>query len=323
MALMNPTWSAGSDYSANDLVTSDGVVYKALNAITGNSNNQEPFIDETNWALLAVQKIQSENSLIQAIRLEINVDNEMINQTIPLYIQLAEVSFQTRIRAPIQRSRVSLTTDADSKVTIPGDLLQVINMRIEGEASGSTLLSRGGTEILAGNYEEYKNLQRYYQGDDNAFGNGFTSTYEAPVYWFDSSHFWIAPDLDTGTKIELYYYSAIPSLGSTVFLVDANGNALNSAGMTLAQWVAEGGGNDADNFVQATERVTNNWFVQAAPQMLLYGALVQAASYLHNDERAPMWQERFKAAENETKDLIQRFEEGRHHIQQIHNAYSI
>ncbi len=323
MAVTYSDWAGTTvSYTSGQKVKDDGVVYAANKAIASNANNTRPCEAPDDWDPVAVLRIQSYSSLIEAIRLELNTTDDRINDSVPLYIQMAEASFRTRIRAPIQRCETVLTVDAESKVSIPSDLLQVINLRInDDDAGGDSIISRGGTEILAGNYEEYKDLQRFYKSS-NGFVNrrAAPTNYDAPVYWFDSSSFYIAPDLDEGTELELYYYATIPDLGSTVFIVDGDGSALNGAGQTLAEWVAAG--NDADDFVQASEEVSVNWFIQAAPQMLLYGALVSATSYLHNDERAPMWHQRFQAAELETMELIDRFEEGRHHTQQIYNAYS-
>ena len=321
MARIYPEWSATSDYAVDAIARREGILYKATSAITGNSTNVEPRLNEDEWDVYAVVRIEDYYSLIEAIRLELNrTDDEYLTQSIPLFIQLAEESFQTRIRAPIQRSRMILTVDAESRVAVPSGLLQVLNLRINGDQlQGSSLLSAGQSEILAGNFEEYIDLKRSYSNDFTF--NSYPSNYDAPVYWFDSTYFNIAPTLEEGTELELWYYEQIPQLGREVLLTDANGNPINSAGQTLTQWTDSG--ESASSFVQATEVVISNWFVSAVPQLLLYGALVNAESFLKEDARIPLWQSRFQAAEAETMELIQRFEEGRAHTQQLYNAYSI
>ena len=323
MAIIFPDWVAANDYAVGAIVKKDGVSYKAQNAITGSDSNQEPRLDTTNWEVYSVLRILDYYSLIEAVRLELNRnDDEYLVQSIPLFIQLAEESFQTRIRAPIQRSRMVLPVDAESRITVPSGLLQVLNLRINSdELQGNSILSEGQSEILAGNFEEFIRLKRSYSTDFNS--NAYPSNYDAPVYWFDSTYFNIAPTLEEGTELELWYYEQIPQLGREVLLTDAAGNPINDQGMTETQWIEEGGGNTADNFVQATELVISNWFISAVPQLLLYGALVNAESYLKEDQRIPLWQARFQAAEAETMELIQRFEEGRSHTQQLYNAYSI
>ena len=322
MARIYPEWLAATTYAMNDIARRDGILYRATSAITGNASNSEPRLDEDNWDVYAVVKIQDYYSLIEAIRLELNRnDDEYLVQSIPLFIQLAEESFQTRIRAPIQRSRRVVATDAESRIEVPAGLLQVINLRInDDQLQGSSLLSAGQSEILAGNFEEYIDLKRSYSNDFTF--NSYPYNYDAPVYWFDSQYFNIAPTLEEGTEIEVWFYEQIPQLGREVTLTNSSGAPINDEGQTSAQWVAEGGGNTANNFVQATEIVIQNWFTSAVPQLLLYGALVNAESYLKEDQRIPLWQARFQAAEAETMELIQRFEEGRSHTLQLYNAYS-
>ena len=321
MARIYAEWSATADYAVGAIARREGILYKATSAITGNATNVEPRLNEDEWDVYAVVRIEDYYSLIEAIRLELNrTDDEYLTQSIPLFIQLAEESFQTRIRAPIQRSRMVLTVDAESRVAVPSGLLQVLNLRINGDQlQGSSLLSAGQSEILAGNFEEYIDLKRSYSNDFTF--NSYPSNYDAPVYWFDSTYFNIAPTLEEGTELELWYYEQIPQLGREVLLTDANGNPINSDGQTLTQWTDSG--ESASSFVQATEVVISNWFVSAVPQLLLYGALVNAESFLKEDARIPLWQARFQAAEAETMELIQRFEEGRAHTQQLYNAYSI
>jgi len=37
-----------------------------------------------------------------------------------------------------------------------------------------------------------------------------------------------------------------------------------------------------------------SWYVTNAPEVLLYGALLESAPFIHNDERLPTWAELFK-----------------------------
>ena len=316
---VHPDWVSGTNYTQGNTVKSDGVIYEARSDIT--SSTTDPRLDTTNWRVAGIFRIENYYSLIEAIRLELNVPQQRsILESIPHFINLAEDSFATRLRPPVQRTRRILMTDADSKIEIPQDLLEVINLRINSDTAGNnTLIDRGKTEILAGNFEEYRDLKRLFDNGFQIRSRNFE--FEAPVYWYDNQYFWIAPDLDVGTEIELWYYASIPQLGSTVFLVDSNGNPINADGMTSAQWVAAG--NTAESFVQATSLVLTNWFIFEASQMLLYGALVQASAYLHNDARTEIWQQKFERAEVETTYKVQRFENHRPHIQQMSNIYSV
>lgn len=196
MAVMYNQWAPGV-FNAGDRVRFNGVVYEATSARAA-TDTDNPQLDTANWKVVAVIRIQDYNSLIEAVRLELNVDDDRINSSITFFIQMSEQSFQTRIRAPIQRARMLLTIDDQSRVDVPEDLLQVINLRInQDDTAGDSIMSRGGTEILAGNYEEYKDLQRYYQSNIG-FGTGraIPTNYEAPVYWFDDRYFYVAPNLE-------------------------------------------------------------------------------------------------------------------------------
>lgn len=44
------------------------------------------------------------------------------------------------------------------------------------------------------------------------------------------------------------------------------------------------------------ETVSTNWLTESAPDVLLYGALLETASYLKDDERVPVWQKYYDVA---------------------------
>ena len=290
MAFIIPTaWTAGT-YSEGTQRILDGVLYEvAVTSTTANPKTSE------DWTVIAVHEIQDYNSLIEAIRLNINTSNDPeINRSVPLFIQLAEESFKTRIRVPQQRKRAVLTVDNMSRVTIPGDLLEVINLRQNSSAptGGTTdIRSRGVIEILNGNYEEYQRLLRFDTSDHYVGVNDYNA-FDAPLYWFDSQYFWIAPEYAQGVEMELWYYSIIPALGSTVMV---------------------------NNTPTVIER---NWYTSAAPQMLLYGALMKAEEYLKDVDSAGQYQAAFEAAQAETQDMINRFENSQPHTLFIENTYS-
>ena len=297
-------WEAGT-FAVGDRVRYNGILYEARNARTS-SDTTIPQDDPTNWKVITVLRIQDYNSLQEAVRLELNEDDDRINSAIPFYIQMAEESFQKRIRAPIQRNTRTLTVDGAGRVTVPQDLQEVINMRIDDDDEGNDLIQdQMRIEILAANsQEEYLRLLRGYDNYRIEIDD-----YDSGVYWYDSTYFYIAPGLDEGTEIELNYYSVIPQLGTTVNLTDAQGNPINADDQTLAAWVADG--NAEADFVQASETVNVNWFITVAPQMILYGALINANRYLRDDARAPIYQAAFESAEAEVMTLIERFENNR------------
>lgn len=45
--------------------------------------------------------------------------------------------------------------------------------------------------------------------------------------------------------------------------------------------------------IEPLATATTNYFTDNAPQLLLYAALLEAAPFLHNDERLPVWQSKY------------------------------
>lgn len=77
-----------------------------------------------------------------------------------------------------------------------------------------------------------------------------------PVYYgdYDYTHWLVAPTPDDDYEFEVLYYERIQPLDSTN---------------------------------------QTNWFTIYAPQVLLYGSLLQSMPFLKNDERMPMWQQNY------------------------------
>jgi hypothetical protein len=82
---------------------------------------------------------------------------------------------------------------------------------------------------------------------------------QQPIFYsdYDYSHWLIAPTPDAAYPFEVLYYELPPLL---------------------------------DDAVQT------NWLTEYAPQLLLYGALLEATPFLKNDERIPVWQNMYDRA---------------------------
>jgi hypothetical protein len=80
-----------------------------------------------------------------------------------------------------------------------------------------------------------------------------------PLFYsdYDYSHWLIAPTPDAAYPFEVLYYELPPLLD---------------------------------------EAVQTNWLTEYAPQLLLYGALLEATPFLKNDERIPVWQNMYDRA---------------------------
>jgi hypothetical protein len=80
-----------------------------------------------------------------------------------------------------------------------------------------------------------------------------------PLFYsdYDYSHWLLAPTPDADYPFEILYYELPPLLD---------------------------------------ESVQTNWITEYAPQLLLYGTLVEATPFLKNDERIPVWQSMYDRA---------------------------
>ena len=80
-----------------------------------------------------------------------------------------------------------------------------------------------------------------------------------PIFYsdYDYSHWLLAPTPDAEYPFEVLYYELPPLLD---------------------------------------ENVQTNWITEYAPQLLLYGTLVEATPFLKNDERIPVWQSMYDRA---------------------------
>ena len=324
MALF-PSDFAAQAYTTGDEVTYAGVVYEALADVTVSDitdRTQIPF-DNSNWRAISIRSLENGYSIIEAAKLEINTDDDYINNSIPLFISLAERSFKRDIRHPQQRATTVLTADADGRVLIPSDLIQVLNLRLNGDSTrGTSLAARGQVEVLAGNYEEFQLLEQHYAGGFDSDSFNIPYQFEAPVYWFDDTYFHVAPSsISGGEEFELVYYKEEPALFADYPEVNADGDAINADGDTLAEWVDAG--NDEADFVQAQVFLTDNLFTVGAPDMVLYGSLLHAESYLKDDPRVPQWEAKYQKAKAEFLDEIAKFEEHRAHTFQMYSAYSV
>jgi hypothetical protein len=82
---------------------------------------------------------------------------------------------------------------------------------------------------------------------------------DTPLFYsdYDYSHWLLAPTPDAEYPFEILYYELPPLLD---------------------------------------ESVQTNWITEYAPQLLLYGTLVEATPFLKNDERIPVWQSMYDRA---------------------------
>ena len=254
MAGIPNDWAAATTYAVGDLANLNGVVYRALNAVTGNAMNEDPSLDTTNWSFDFMIRAEDRNGIIEAVKLELNVDDDQINNSIPYYIQLAEQSFYTRVRPSADLVSIILTTqnitvpgyEGRIYIPVPADLLNVENMRINDESGVFYgLLSMGRLEIKASQSDyDFEIVRQLYQDNDSVYGARTLTNYNSPVYRFTTiggiSYFELAPSAYMiNQSVELRYYRAEPKLGTRHPRINSNGEPVNSMGQNRMQFEAD------------------------------------------------------------------------------------
>ena len=326
MAFQIPTAWAGqtTSYTTRQQVSLNGVTYEAINDISASQNNEPPSTDGVNWKAVAVTEIVDYNALVEGVRLQLNTTADEIYNSIPLFISLTEESFKTRLLLPQQLRRTTVTTtigpDGESRCRIPGGVLRFELVRQKNNNFDSLRVSpydNDDVEILGANREEYIRVLRA----SNTFNEDYYS-FDTAVYYWDRGYLNFAPAYPAGTEIEIEYYRTIPKLGTQATVTDLDGNPINAAGQTEAEWLAAG--NAPGTFVPEMRTVVTNDFLSIAPQMLLYGACLRAKPFLHDDDpMIKLWQEMYVAAEKELDYLIDQFKNNQAHTLFIQNTYAM
>ena len=329
-------WSGTSAYAADARVVDNYVVYQSNKAITAptSGNNPNPRVSE-DWDVRAVQRVTDYYNLIEAVALQLNVDeNPEINDSIPLFIQQAENSFQTTIRGPFMIRHVELTVEEGttanplSRVAIPADLLQFKNVYISSDdvaVTGlntqlySSLVERGRLEINSLSNFEYRDIII----NDGIAGTGYGSM----GYYSDNGYLNFAPRLSDSTTIHIEYYAQLANLGTQVSVLNSAGDELNAAGQTEAQWIAsstDANPRTAANFVVDTELLTQNWYSVNAPQLLLYASILKGLGYLKTDPaKMQEWQQKYRVAYEEVVQMIREYESERPSSLYLESGYPV
>lgn len=315
MAFVIPTaWVSNQAYSEGDRVSFNGVTYEALADVTSTTN---PSQDGTNWNVIAVTKIQDYNSLVEAVRLELNENTSVeLTESVPMFINNTETDLKLTFSVPAQiKTNVQLTVDDEGRVEMPADLLEIRNIRLANDTPANIygVRERQTLEFYNVTKESYEEVR---QTDDNGFFN--INEFDSPVYFYDGQYAWIAPMYDAGTVIEITYIAELIPLGTTIFRT-RNGEPINSAGQTVAEWVAAG--NAANTFVQATVTQTNNWFLSVLPELLLYGACTRAERFLRDREQVQIYKEKYQEAQNRLQFFVQKFEDKQHHYHSLESPF--
>ena len=302
--LIPSEWAAATSYAQDDVVQYNGIRFIAAAAITGAATNANPIDNEAQWTFDSVLRITDYYSLQYAVQEAINTTSTTINNSIPSYIENVERYLSKSLRSPAQKERRVFTVDADSKFSIPSDMLEVSHLRRNTDDSSYDLRSRGSISVVrAPDRESWETLSQYYANTGPFWRD--QSTYSYPYWIADNEFIWIAPEYDSGTEFELEYYQSVPRLGTTGGRVNDDYVALDSQGRTRAEAVAAG-----DGFTQQQITVTTNLWTATQPNLLKAGACVEAFRFLKEDRDAALWQAEYDAQLQAAMDEFAAFEAG-------------
>ena len=127
------TWDATAAYTTGDVVEYNGIRFTALADIGANSGGNVIPVDNTNWEFSGILRITDYYSLQYATAEEINTENQIVNNSIPLYIQYTERLLSKLLRSPAKKitRKFDIRNGRDNETIfdIPVDQLDVVHLR--------------------------------------------------------------------------------------------------------------------------------------------------------------------------------------------------
>lgn len=293
MAFVKPAaWVDTDAYSVGDRVSYLGIGYECVTAVAADSNGNAIPVDNDSWKVYAVFYVDNHAySVYEAIKFEINSEDDRVDASIPLFVQAAEYILSDEIRSPAQITTRVLDVEEGSKVRITDiGLLEFEHVRTDTDSRSSyDLVNRGSVVIKGTNRETFEQTRQYYNGTNYADFIPHAVTY--PVYRFDKEFLYIAPDFDTGEKIAITFYEEVPELLSNILLTNDDYEPINSDGDTLDEWVSDG--NAASDFVQADSDVFRNLWTATCRHLLKAYACYQMCLAINDPQRTQYWQQQF------------------------------
>ena len=289
--------STRANYSRGDRVSSQGVGYECL--VDNPAAGVAPF-DNTNWKLTHIIQVTNIYGIIEAMRLETNkVSNPETANSMLYFAQMGAASYERTVRVPEMLVTRYRTVDANSSVDIPDGMLepQLLYVNTDEQRPYAISIKRADpTEFRRA--ELRVGQSSFFVDSSNQLDPSITYLYQVK-----DGRYEFAPTLPEGMEVGVYGYVVEPRLGSRISLLNDRGFPINSAGQTVAEWVAAG--NSADSFVQASRDILTNWFSLSAPDLVIYGGLLKAASWLNeSQDKVAQWGALFEQAKAEIDTLV-------------------
>lgn len=282
MAVFSDAWDMTQAYPRGTKATYSGIEYETLRDVAANTSTTPD--ESTDWKAVSVARIFNHLSLTEAVRLYMNQPkNDMLNGSVPQFIQFAEQELYQKVHPPVQRQFIDLTVALDSDmddmpyVTLPSNLEEFIHVRQKVSPSGA---SASSIEIVEADTSRfYQTAATSTRGSVTGEGLGTGAVFIEPVYLYNNERMYFAGiELAAGDTIQVFCELAVPQLGTTIT-------------------------------INSTPRIVeSNWYTTYAPRALLYGALLHAESYLKDDGRIQLWKQLYDEAIEELMQYIERFE---------------
>ena len=173
------------------------------------------------------------------------------------FLEIAQKRINSMLRIAPMETIVMYTgiTEDQTTLAIPSDLIEIISIRV--------LNDDNSTKYIYESKVDTRTFDRINAGEYGTSNNSYTFTRRAGDFVLSNK-----PGSDA--KVQLYYYRVLPKLNAV--FPDTTANRLdNIVGNEVPQW-----------------------FRDEAEFLLLYGALVEVASYLGEDGDMQKWEIKFQ-----------------------------
>ena len=181
------------------------------------------------------------------------------------FLEIAQKRINSMLRIAPMETIVMYTgiTEDQTTLAIPSDLIEIISIRV--------LNDDNSTKYIYESKVDTRTFDRINAGEYGTSNNNYTFTRRAGDFVLSNK-----PGSDA--KVQLYYYRVLPKLNAVFPDTTANQTAM-IAGNEVPQW-----------------------FRDEAEFLLLYGALVEVASYLGEDGDMQKWEIKFQQKIKEIMD---------------------
>ena len=204
------------------------------------------------------------------------------------FLEIAQKRINSMLRIAPMETIVMYTgiTEDQTTLAIPSDLIEIISIRV--------LNDDNSTKYIYESKVDTRTFDRINAGEYGTSNNNYTFTRRAGDFVLSNK-----PGSDA--KVQLYYYRVLPKLDAPYPSTEVNCTTMGSvAAGTWSNPGGEGVCDPVDGGLIGDE--VPQWFRDEAEFLLLYGALVEVASYLGEDGDMQKWEIKFQQKIKEIMD---------------------